>query len=276
MSQKSCDQTAMPDTENLFADFEQKFDWIIYNKKASVNTLYWKKNLSKQNKSLNKSKNDQDKDQESSKLNSKPTKKYESKKAWLADQTYHHCNCKGHFIRDCPDNKKDKDLQRGESNLVAFIQIHTPACVPAVVDGEKLTICDSEAHVHMFWNKSYFLNMKSTSESVIGLRGEDLSIQGIGTVCLKFNVNSVINTLIFKNALYTPLIIYNIMIIKPLRVKNFSVTIWKNDSALYRSDEMKLAILNAKHWFMMFWEVNKKQYTQAAFINIISETFIDL
>ena len=40
MSQKSCDQTAMPDTEDLFTNFEQKFNQIMYNKKASVNTLY--------------------------------------------------------------------------------------------------------------------------------------------------------------------------------------------------------------------------------------------
>ena len=61
-----------------------------------------------------------------------------------------------------------------------------------------------------------------------------------------------------------------------LRTKNFSVAIWKNDLALYRPDGMKLTILDAKHWFIVFWEVNKKQYTQAAFINIVSETFIDL
>ena len=57
MSQKSHNQTAMSDTEDLFVDFEQKFDWIMYNKKAFINTLYWKKNSSKQNKSSDKSKN---------------------------------------------------------------------------------------------------------------------------------------------------------------------------------------------------------------------------
>ena len=276
ISQKSRNQTAMPDTKDLFADFEQKFNQIIYNKKASVNTLYQKKDSSKQNKSLDKSKNNQNKGQESSKSNSKPTKKYESKKAWLTDQTCHHCNCKEHFIRDCSDNKKDKDLQGGESNLVAIIQIHTPACMPAVAGSEELMICDSGAHVHVFWNKSYFLNINSTSKSVIGPRGEDLGIQGIGTVCLEFNVNSVINTLTLKNALYTSLIMYNIMTTKSLKVKDFSVAIQKNNSALYGPDGMKLAILNAKHWFMVFQEVNKKQYTQAVSINIVSETFIDL
>ena len=110
MSQKFCDQTAMPDTENLFADFEQEFNWIMYNKKASVNTLYWKKDSNKGNKSSDKSKNDQNKNQESLKLNSKPTKKYELKKAWLIDQICHHCNCKKHFIRECLNNKKNKDL----------------------------------------------------------------------------------------------------------------------------------------------------------------------
>ena len=113
MSQKSHNQAAMPDTKDLFADFEQEFDWITYNKKASVNTLYQKKDLSKQNKSLDKSKNNQDKGQESMKSNSKFIKKYELKKAWLVDQTCHHCNCKEHFIRDCLDNKKDKDSQGG-------------------------------------------------------------------------------------------------------------------------------------------------------------------
>ena len=67
--------------------------------------------------------------------------------------------------------------------------------------------------------------MNSTSESVIGSRGEDLGIHGIGTVCLEFNVNSVINTLTLKNALYMPLIMYNIMATEPLRAKDFSVTI---------------------------------------------------
>ena len=112
------------------------------------------------------------------KLNSKPTKKYESKKAWLADQTCHHCNCKGHFIKECLNNKKNKDLQGGDQgfNLIAIIQIHTSACMPAVAGSEKLTICDSEAHVHIFWNKSYFLNMNQTSKSAIGPRGEDLGI----------------------------------------------------------------------------------------------------
>ena len=80
MSQKSCDQVAMLDTKDLFTNFEQEFDWIMYNKKASINTLYWKKNSSKQNKGSDKSKNNQDKGQESTKLNSKPTKRYELKK----------------------------------------------------------------------------------------------------------------------------------------------------------------------------------------------------
>ena len=81
MSQKFCDQIAMPDTEDLFINFEQKFNQITYNKKAFINTLYQKKDLSKQNKSSDKLKNNQDKDQESMKLNSKPIKKYESKEA---------------------------------------------------------------------------------------------------------------------------------------------------------------------------------------------------
>ena len=84
------------------------------------------------------------------KLNSKPTKKYELKKAWLADQTCHHCNHKGHFIKECSDNKKDKNSQKGESNLVTFIQIHTPACMSAITGDEELTICDSEVHIHVF------------------------------------------------------------------------------------------------------------------------------
>ena len=67
--------------------------------------------------------------------------------------------------------------------------------------------------------------MKSTNESVIGPRGEDLSIQGISTVYLKFNVNNVINTLTFKNTFYMPSIMYNIVVTEPLRVKDFSVAI---------------------------------------------------
>ena len=45
---------------------------------------------------------------------------------------------------------------------------------------------------------------------------------------------------------------YNIVIIKPLRVKDFSVAIQKNNSALYRPNETKFAILDVKHQFMMF------------------------
>ena len=60
---------------------------------------------------------------------------------------------------------------------------------------------------------------------MIGFKGEDLSIQDINTVYLKFNINNEINTLILKNALYTLSIIYNIVIIKPLRIKDFSVII---------------------------------------------------
>ena len=67
--------------------------------------------------------------------------------------------------------------------------------------------------------------MNPTSESAIGSRDEDLNIQGIGTVYLEFNINDVINTLTFKNALYTSLIMYNIITIKPLKVKDFSVAI---------------------------------------------------
>ena len=67
--------------------------------------------------------------------------------------------------------------------------------------------------------------MKPTSESVIGFRGEDLNIQDIDTVHLKFNVNDVINTLTLKNALYMLSIMYNIVTTKSLKVKNFSVTI---------------------------------------------------
>ena len=94
-----------------------------------------------------------------------------------------------------------------------------------VIGSEKLTICDFGAYVYMFQNKSYFLNINSTSKSAINSRDEDLSIQGIGTAHLKFNVNNVINTLTLKNALYIPLIMYNIMTIKPLKIKDFSVTI---------------------------------------------------
>ena len=61
MSQKFYNQTIMPDTEDLFVDFKQEFNWIMYNKKAFINTLYQKKDLSKGNKSSDKSKNDQDK-----------------------------------------------------------------------------------------------------------------------------------------------------------------------------------------------------------------------
>ena len=197
----------------------------------------------------------------------------------MTDQTCHHCNCKEHFIRECLDNKKNKDSQEGdqEFNLIAAIQIHTPAYMPTIADDKKLTICDSGAHVHMFWNKSYFLNMKPTSESAIGSKGENLNIQGIiNTAHLKFNVNDIINTLTLKNALYISLIMYNILTIKPLKIKNFSVAIWKNDLTLYGLDETKLAILNVKHWFMMFWKMNKKQYTQIISINVVSETLIDL
>ena len=67
--------------------------------------------------------------------------------------------------------------------------------------------------------------MNSTSELVIGLKDEDLGIQGIGTVCLEFNVNDVINTLTLKNAFYTSSIMYNIMVTEPLRVKDFSIAI---------------------------------------------------
>ena len=86
------------------------------------------------------------------KSNSKSTKKCESKEVWLADQTCHHCNHKGHFIRECLNNKKDKDLQGGGQgfNLVATIQIHTPACMLTAVDGEELTIYNFGVHVHMF------------------------------------------------------------------------------------------------------------------------------
>ena len=67
--------------------------------------------------------------------------------------------------------------------------------------------------------------MKSTNESVIDSRDEDLGIQGIGTVCLEFNVNSVINILTVKNAFYMSLIMYNIIATESLRAKDFSVTI---------------------------------------------------
>ena len=67
--------------------------------------------------------------------------------------------------------------------------------------------------------------MKSISESVIDFRNKNLNIQNINTVHLEFNVNNIINILTFKNALYTSLIIYNIMIIKPLKIKNFSIII---------------------------------------------------
>ena len=119
--------------------------------------------------------------------------------------------------------------------------------MPAVTGSEELTICDSEAHIHVFQNKSYFLDMKLTSKSAIDPKGEDLSIQGIGTAHLKFNVNDVINTLTLKNALYTPSIMYNIIATESLRVKNFSVTIQKNNSALYGLNETKLTIFDIKH-----------------------------
>ena len=67
--------------------------------------------------------------------------------------------------------------------------------------------------------------MKSTNKSAISPKGEDLGIQDIGTVHLKFNVNSVINTLTLKNALYTLSIMYNIIVIKSLRAKDFLVAI---------------------------------------------------
>ena len=67
--------------------------------------------------------------------------------------------------------------------------------------------------------------MKSTSESVIDSKSKNLSIQDISTVHLKFNINDVINTLIFKNALYISLIMYNIVATKSLRVKDFLVAI---------------------------------------------------
>ena len=92
-----------------------------------------------------------------------------------------------------------------------------------------------------------FLNINSTSELVINFKNKNLSIQSINTVHLKFNINNVINTLTFKNAFYMLLIIYNIMIIKPLRIKDFSVTIQKNDSVLHKPNGTKLAILNTKH-----------------------------
>ena len=94
--------------------------------------------------------------------------------------------------------------------------------------------------------------MNLTSESVINLKNENLNIQSINIIYLEFNINNVINTLILKNAFYTSLIMYNIMTTEPLRVKNFSVAIQKNNSALYESDEMKFTILNAKYQFIMF------------------------
>ena len=47
MSQKFCNQTAMPDIKNLFINFKQEFNQITYNKKAFINTLYQKKDSSK-------------------------------------------------------------------------------------------------------------------------------------------------------------------------------------------------------------------------------------
>ena len=67
--------------------------------------------------------------------------------------------------------------------------------------------------------------MNSTSKSAINPKGENLSIQGISTVHLEFNVNNIINTLILKNAFYTLLIMYNIMATESLKAKDFSVTI---------------------------------------------------
>ena len=84
------------------------------------------------------------------KSNSKPTKKYELKKVWLTDQTCHYCNYKKHFIRNCSNNKKNKDLQKNESNFVAIIQIHTSAYISTVTDDEELMICDSKAHIYVF------------------------------------------------------------------------------------------------------------------------------
>ena len=66
--------------------------------------------------------------------------------------------------------------------------------------------------------------MKSTSELMIDSRGENLNIQGINRICLEFNVNSVINTLTFNNALYMSLIMYN-MTTESLKTKDFSVII---------------------------------------------------
>ena len=93
--------------------------------------------------------------------------------------------------------------------------------------------------------------MKSINESLIGSRNEDLNIQDINTVCLEFNIDDVINTLILKNAFYISLIMYNIMAIELLKVKDFSVIIWKNDLALYGPNETKLTIFDVKHWFIM-------------------------
>ena len=96
----------------------------------------------------------------------------------------------------------------------------------------------------MFQNRAYFIDLKFTNDVTVDFKDEDLSIQRIDIVCLWFNVNEMINILTFYNTFYTSLIVFNIVFIKSLKNKNFMIMIWKKNSALYKSDEMKLIILD--------------------------------
>ena len=197
-------------------------------------------------------------------------KTYESKTAWYADQLCYKCNQKDHFIRKCfKQNEQDNE---SESNAVISIQIQTSACILTISDSEELIICDFRAHVHMFWNRTYFIDLKSTNNVTVDFRSEDLSIQRIDTVHLQFNVNEVINILTLHNIFYTLLIMFNIIFTEFLKNKDFMIIIWKKNSALYESDETKLIILDSQHKFMIFCKTSKKNTSETANINIISET----
>ena len=58
------------------------------------------------------------------------------------------------------------------------------ACILIISDDEKLIICDFKAHVHMFQNKAYFIDLKFINDVTVGFRNKDLSIQRINTVHL--------------------------------------------------------------------------------------------
>ena len=77
----------------------------------------------------------------------------------------------------------------------------------------------------MFQNKTYFIDLKSTNNVTVDFKSEDLSIQEIDTVCLQFNINRVINTLILHNVFYTSLIMFNIVSTESLKNKNFMIMI---------------------------------------------------